>query len=158
MLEGLSTFLVYAFWKGNAYARNAPERLGRNPTATPEIVRIANKKRSALLEHAKCVHRVTWGDVRKATKKALKVKSRSTRRCQARIGCVVDWAKWRCVRGQANGASVARRKMRKCCSRKWAAFDTFGSWALAELCPRSIFSQCPYNAHTVPIQCPYNAH
>ena len=101
MLEGLSTFLVYAFWKGNAYARNAPECLGRNPTATPEIVRIANKKRLALLEHAKCVHRVTWGDVRKATKKDLKVKS--LRRGDVKRGLVV------LSTGRSGGASVARK-------------------------------------------------
>ena len=109
------------------HARNAPERLGRNPTAAPEILRIANKKRLALLEQAKYVVRMTWGDVHTATKKALKVKGFSTRRFQTRIGCAVDGAKSRCVRGKANGASVAWQNMRKCCSRKWvAACEAFG--------------------------------
>ena len=80
--KGPSKSAVYAFWSGKSYVRNKAERRGRKTKVPPGIVRIANAERLKLLKGAKNSYRVTWQDVFKATRKALKARGLLTRRHQ----------------------------------------------------------------------------
>ena len=108
--KGPSESAVYAFWSGKSYARNNEERRGRKSKVPPRIVRVANAERVKLLKSANNRYRVTWGDVHKATKKALKERGDLTRRHRMPS---LDWLRRRLREVQVRSRPGRRRISRK---------------------------------------------
>ena len=95
-----------------------------------------------MLKQTNCVHSVAWGDVHKATKKALQAKGSWTRQFQT------PSQDWLCHR-----LSSSRKKPTLMSMPKLSRVRHLPAYAFF---PLPI--QCPYGAHTVPIQCPLKKH
>jgi hypothetical protein len=77
--HGPSKSSVQRLLSGSAYVRGRSEARGRKPKMPKGIIRTANAERLKLIKSANNDYLVTWADIRKATKTALKAQGRLTR-------------------------------------------------------------------------------
>ena len=78
---GPSPSAVYKFLAGDTHQRDKSETRGRPSKLPRGLVREANAQRLKLIRAAKNEWMVTWEDIYKATKKALRAKGLLTRQC-----------------------------------------------------------------------------
>ena len=69
---GPSRSALFRFAKGDTYVRDSAESRGRPVTRPKDLVKVAEKERKRLVKEADNEWLVTWEDVHKATKKALR--------------------------------------------------------------------------------------
>ena len=86
-LSGPSSSTVYKFLAGQTHNRGRSETRGRDSKMPEGLVRVANAQRLKLIKEAKNQYQVTWEDVHKATKKALRARGVTRGTCMPSL----DW-------------------------------------------------------------------
>ena len=78
-IAGPSSSAVYRFLNGETYQRSEVEERGRKTSLPPRLVQVGSEQRRKLIKAAANEYLVTWADVHKATKKALRARGLLTK-------------------------------------------------------------------------------